>query len=274
MNKHVGRAFVWRVLMLAVAVLIAWGLLSVPALADMRIHTVEMALGFESPASDLLLKRPNVRVVNEDGSGQIYSCAADELIMLSPRESRLYWRGSSTDFQEQLQAMFAGALADLSPDAAAMWDEMELPDVEVRITELGSNTIAGYLAVEYLVEYNDGDEWHTLENVWVSEQLMNEIRAELGDCIGKLSEILSFADEALALFVTEAVVSATLHPEYKSLRETGFLMRTVSELNMFGFAFTLETIVREVSHEPLSDQWFAVPDGYTRVDDLGVLFGL
>ncbi len=128
--------------------------------------------------------------------------------------------------------------------------------------------------MEYLVEYNDGDEWHTLENVWVSEQLMNEIRAELGDCIGKLSEILSFADEALALFVTEAVVSATLHPEYKSLRETGFLMRTVSELNMFGFAFTLETIVREVSHEPLSDQWFAVPDGYTRVDDLGVLFGL
>lgn len=273
MNKRVRHTFVQRVLMLAVAGLIAWGLLHVPASADMRIRVVDVSLGFEFP-SDILLKHSTVRVANADGSGQIYFCEADELVMLSPRDASLYWQGNTAEFKEQLQAMFAGALSDLSLDGTALWDEAELPDVDLRITELDSDTIAGYSVVQYLVEYNDGAGWRTLENVWISKQLLHEVQAEIGDCMSNLSEALSAAEDALVFVGTDAMLSAASHPAYEALLETGFLMRTVSRLEVFGFAVTVETVVREVSEERLSDELFTVPDGYRRVDSLAMLFGL
>src|SRR5690606_5739263 len=85
-------------LITVIATLVVWSLASGPAAADLRVRTVESFMGEES-TGDLLLKQSRVRVLLPDGSGQIFYCAADEFVVLTPPEDGRYWQGSIEEFQ-------------------------------------------------------------------------------------------------------------------------------------------------------------------------------
>lgn len=171
MNSRVG-------LVAVVGTLVIWGLMSGSAMADVHIRTVQSVLGVEG-AQDVLVKQSRTRVIMPDGSGQIFFCATGELVVLTPPEDGRYWQGSLEEYATLIQETIDQAFAQVPPEAAAFFsfDQTgQTGTADVRITRVGGDSIAGYAATEYLIEYNDGSGWQTYQNIWLSEELMGEIQ--------------------------------------------------------------------------------------------------
>lgn len=261
-----------RLVLLAVAVVAAGLLLSGTASADLRIRTVDVYLGEES-VSDLLVTRSAVRVDSADSFSQILLCTTGDMILLGPPNLGLYWRGSVDELINYFESFFARVLASVPPEAAQLLGAGGAPPVDLRIIPLGEDVVAGYPAVGYRVQYNDGSGWQTLEQVWISEQLMREIEAEAGDCLRRLMEFQVAFSKAVMMFVADGSLAASLHPEYTALITSGFPVRNVSETYVFGFPVTVQSVVRDVSREAIPDDYFMVPDSYRRVEDPMELLG-
>lgn len=259
--------------------LIMWSAVSVPALADLRIRTADVDnIMDETSHTELLVKQSRIRMLLPDGSGQIFDCPTGLVTMISSPEDGVYWQGTMADMAEMLADMFGSVMEELPPGLEFLFgDTGGTGEVNVRVTTIGSDTIAGYDATHYLVEYDEGNGWKTYQNVWVSRQLMQELLAEAGPCIHDvydwqrtLSELTGFFD----LFGLGAVAAVASHPDYMALMQDAYLVRSVQPFAIFGIEFEVESAVVEVSKEPLSEDLFTVPAGYTPVEDASALFGM
>lgn len=265
--------------MAALVALIMWSAVSVPALADLRIRTADVDnVMDETSHTELLLKQSRIRLLLPDGSGQIFDCPTGLVTMISSPEDGVYWQGTTAEMAEMLANMFGSAMDQLPPGLEFLFgDTGGTGEVDVRVTTIGSDTIAGYDATHYLIEYDEGNGWKTHQNLWLSRQLMQEVLAEAGPCIHDvfeweqtLAELTSFLD----LFGMGAMVAVASHPDYLSLMQDAYIMRSVQPFAIFGIEFEVESAVVEVSREHLAEDLFTVPAGYTPVEDASTLFGM
>lgn len=256
-----------RRLGLSLAVTLAvWMAVSATAFADLRIRAVDVFWG-EEAVTDLYLTRSAIRIAPAAGISEILLCATDEMILLSPADGGVYWRGSRTELAETFAAWFAEMFQSMPPELVEFMGGSAPASVDVRITRQGEDVIAGYDAVHYLIEYDDGTGWREAENVWISERLMREIEAEAGDCVMRFMELQWSLENTLTALGTDAVLAAATHSDYRALLAQGFPMRNVVDVDMFDVPVTMETMVQEVSKESIPADVFAVPDHYRRVDD-------
>lgn len=56
--------------------------------------------------------------------------------------------------------------------------------------------------------------------------------------------------------------------------ERALPVRCITQFVIFGMTLEVETYMSEVSKEPIPEDLFVVPAGYTRVDDLATVLGL
>ncbi len=193
---------------------------------------------------------------------------------MTPPEDGRYWQGSIEEFQAAVHAWFDDVLSQIPPEAAAFLGAGGTGAAGVRLTRVGTDTVAGYEATQYLVEYNDGGGWQTYENVWVSADLMREIQREAGRCVTDMLEFQKSLEAALSFFTGSAAAAVFSSPDYAALMASAFPVRTVSQFAVFGMTFESDLVVTEVSNDRIPDELFTVPVGYTRVDDLASVLGL
>lgn len=257
------------------AAVIMWSVMSFPALADMRIRTADIFMD-EKSYTDIMAKQSRIRVQYSDDSGQIFDCSTGLVTIISPPEDGVYWQGTPAELSETLRSFFGTALGELSSFESLFGnvDDGGTGDVNVRVTTVGSDNIAGYDATHYFVEYDEGDGWQTYENLWLSPKLMQEVRSEVGACIQDVFELHQEMESFLDFLGLGALVAVASHPQYVDLVQDAYVMRTVQPFVFFGFEFETESIVVEVSNEDLSADLFSIPAEYTPVESPAELFGL
>lgn len=263
-------------------VLVAVGLLWMGAtgvgLADLRI--VEESEGVRS---EMLYKNNRIAATNPAGFNTLLFCDVQEFVLMSQLDQR-YWQGHFSEVQAAVEAIFSpegmGALFGLDDDEAGDIDFGQLfgslfgaggqdsaEPLQVRVTRVGEDTIAGYDAEHYVVETGRGGQWDVFEEMWISPALFAEVRREVGACMSMMMEVQS---ELLSGFGTglddlDAVLTSE---EYLALTERGYPMRSKESTTFFGMTFEIVSEVVEVSRDPIPDSAFAVPAGYERVENL------
>lgn len=227
--------------------------------ADMRI--VEVA---EGQRTETYVKDNRVLVVTPLTVTTMLQCTTREMTIVSP-VSRTYWQGSFEELQAEMEAMVAAFMEAFGGLAAAGGFEDE--PVDVRVTRVGSDNVAGYAAYHYLVETGRDGSWEVFEEIWVSPDLLDEFSREAADCAELIREMdVGLADQLGGGFGTAEIKSVLSSPEYQALTREGYPVRTKTVTNLFGMVFESVVEVTEVSREPVPESLFAVSADYTRVE--------
>lgn len=265
-----------------VAVVVAVGLMWLGAtgvgLADLRIVDES-----EGVRTETLFKNNRIAVTNPAGFNTMLYCDVQEIVLMSPLDQR-YWQGSVSEVQAAVEAMFSpegmGALFGLDDDVAGDVDFGQLfgalfgaggqdsaEPLQVRVSRVGEDTIAGYAAEHYVVETGRGGEWDVFEEVWISPALFAEVNREVGACMSMMMEVQSELLSGFGIGVDDLDAVLTSE-EYLALTERGYPVRSKESTSFFGMTFEIVSEVVEVSRDPIPDSAFAVPAGYERVENL------
>lgn len=212
-----------------------------------------------------------------DGTVMMVNCATEQVTILDERQ---YWEGSVAELSAALEEAIKEALEPVQATPGlpsflgGLFGSSAKPAaIEVRVTQVGSATVAGYQATQHRVETRQGSNWKTYEDVWVSSALMQEVKAEVGNCVSVITD-LGQQLTALAPFGMDEVSAVLKSSAYQALFDTGYPVRTVSKFQIFGISVDIENEVVEVNRNPIPEGLFAVPNGYRRVDSPTALFGL
>ncbi len=268
---------------LAVAVGIGLFWLGVTDVGSADFRIVEESEGVRI---ETLVKNNRIASINPDGFNTLLFCDAQEVVLLSAFSQR-YWRGSLTELQAAFETMFSpeglGALFDVGAaedDFPSGFDLGELfgalfgaanqrpaGEVQVRVSRVGEETVAGYAAEHYVVETGRGGTWNVYEEVWISPDLLAEVRREAGSCVSVMMDLQHELLAGLAVGMDD--LDAVLKSEdYRALMARGYPVRTKDTMSFFGMTFETVHEVVEVSREPIPEDRFNVPARYVRVDDI------
>lgn len=247
------------------ATLMLWAMMSVPGLADLRIVTQG-----EDFQQEVLLKDSFYAVTQSDGSHYIINCASGEFSMVIPSE-HMYWQGTVDDLLSQLEEAL-GEVSDSVPgdifdDFADLFGLPQGP-VTVRTTLRGTDTIAGYEATHYHVEYQQNGTWQTHEEIWVSPSLLRAVEAEVDGCVNTVARDVMQTVTSVFAMGFDAASNVVGSDEYLALMEEGYPVRNRTFFQFFGMSFDSTTEVTQVSTDPLSDELFTIPAGYHRIESL------
>lgn len=261
-----GRGKGWRPWLVAVVAGLLWFGMAWTASADMRIVTDENGV-----RTELLLKKDRIASSMAGGERVLLACDTGELTIVSPRGGGRYWQGTAEDFQKSLSEMFQSVLggAEGMPDLSGILGDLfgkqqDAGEIQVRVVKAGEDTVAGYRAEHYRVETGDGTGWQVHEEMWISRDLLREVRGEVGDCIMLLSEMGH--QMAAAVPMPDPELEAVLaSPDYRRLTEEGFPVRSRSSYEVFGTATDISSELVEVDRGPVPEDAFTVPAGYQRV---------
>lgn len=261
----------WAVISLVAMLMIAG--LSATSTADLRIISKA-----EGERTELLVKGSRVVSPTGEGNWMMIDCDLGLVTVVGGRE---YWQGSTSDLaraldvaiQEQMtSAQEVPGLGSLLGGLFGSSAKQPAP-IEVRITEIGTGTVAGYDSVHHRIETRQGGNWKRYEDVWVSAALMGELKSEIGDCLASVTELhQQFA--SLVPFGLDEMMAVLTSPDYLELVDTGYPVRTVTTMSIFGMAIEVETEVIEVNRNPIDEAFFTVPANYRLVADPSVLFGM
>lgn len=246
---------------------------SATGFADLRIVTE-----YDDELSELLVK--NGRIVSRSDPQEWFmiDCVRDEITYV---RGHRYWQGPTSEFAAPLEAQFeeifqAAEDVDAAEEAAPirglfgdLLGSQKPETVQVRVTELGEETVAGYPAIQYRVETGDGSQWKTHEIISISSRLLWELEAEIGDCTRRLSD---FSNQLQALIPLGDSAAVHSDPTYLALFSQGYPVRSVMTITVFGFQVEMETVLVEVSRDPLDDSAFEVPSTYRRSENLSEFF--
>lgn len=233
--------------------------------ADVRI-----VMDSEGELDELLVKAGRVRSELGNEQWMLIDCASDQLTIVG---SGRYWQGSLSDFTAATVALAQEALSEVSADVDVMGllgqlfgGSAEPDSLEVRVTRLGTETIAGYAATEYHIETGSGANWKTYENVWVSTALLELLQGEVGQCVHLLIDFQESMMEVLP-FLPDNLRAVMEDEAYRALQMEGYPVRTITQVEFFGMNIETVSEVVEVSRDPIPEDHFTVPAGYARVDN-------
>lgn len=241
--------------------------------ADLRIVSE-----YDTDLSEVLVKGRRIVSRSSPGEWFMIDCRREELTYVF---HNYYWQGSVSEFAAGLEQEL-GSLLNVEEDIGSEEVPAEVlaflggllgpstaGDVQVRVTEIGNDTVAGYKATQYRVETGDGTKWKTHEIISISGDLLREIEAEVGNCAHLMVDVAQQMAALVPIGDTPIVYS---DPGYQALVKQGFPVRSITTMSMFGIEIDVETSVIEVSKAPLSEEDFTVPDSLKKVDDLSFFF--
>ncbi len=229
----------------------------------------------------MLLKENQISIPSADGSQMMIECGTGEMTFVAPASVKRYWKGTIDEFQSALGGMFGqaqgagGGMPDMGKALGGLFGgESDDPDeLNVRVTKVGDETIAGYESEHYLVETGDGNDWETYEEIWISGDLLRDVLTEVGECIEmalSLGQELSTMGPSGMADVTAVLAS----PDYQALFGRGYPVRSERTMQMFGMTMDMSTEVVEVNDDSIPDSAFDVPSGYQRAESPFELFGM
>lgn len=245
-----------------------WLGMGAAASADMRI-TFQGEEGFY----EMFMKQGRIMSpMDYEGSRMIVDCQLQEVIFVGSVNDRKYWQGTPAELAEAVDSALNELLTPFT-EVPGIGDFLgglfgavsnQSEAIDVRIREVGRENINGYDTVHHRIEVNSGQGWRTYEELWVSKALMDAIKAEVGNCITLALDLERQLASLIPVGVEEhrAVVE---EPAYRSILEQGFPVRSHLKMQVFGVAMDEVTQVIDVSEVEVSDEYFVVPEGYTRV---------
>lgn len=248
---------------------LTWVFTGGAAHADLRIVMTEE----EDGAQEYLMKDARILMPQPDGTDFLIFCEIGEFAIRSAG-TKQYWQGTVTQFQDELLAAFAAMMEEAGAEvgAAPSFDELfsagDAGAVPVRTSRLGRETVAGYEATRYLVEYEDEGEWRTHEETWVAPRLLTEIEAETGACMNTVVKDLMTTMVAIMVgdMLDETPIWSIINSaEYGALMEEGFPVRQRSIIEMFGMSIETVSELSEVSREPLDEGQFVIPGDWASI---------
>lgn len=220
----------------------------------------------DDDVQELFMKNNRITTLDSDGTRYVVDCAMGEFAMVADSH-QAYWQGTMADFLSEIQALFE--MAGMSdPDEGSGWvDEMfgsgrDAHAVPVRTIRVGAETVAGYDAVQYSVEFQQDGAWQLFANVSVAPGLLRQIETEVGPCFNTVFTELQMTLVAMSLGEADEMWSVVTSPEYTALAAEGFPVRTEQTVETFGMRIKTTTEVTNVSSEPLADELFIIPDHY------------
>lgn len=259
-----GRGATIRRFVAAIALLLVIGF-STAAFADVRV--VVQSDGVEQ---HMLFKAGVARTDIAELGWILLNCGEDQLTIIGRNR---YWEGPAGELFDAVFGMTGQAFDELDEDVdvagllgALFGSSEEANAPEVKISEVGTETIAGFAATQYRIETGSQSSWETYQDLWLSPGLNDIVQAEGMDC---LHLMLDF-DEAMAEltpFLPDSVKAVLADESYRALRLEGYPVRTETIMSVFGMQIETVSEVVAVEQEPLPDELFAVPAGYERVDD-------
>lgn len=274
-----------RVLRVFLATLIILATATWTGRADLRIVEELRSIAggvVQSAQREFFITQDRGGMIREDGVRTYYYCDTGEVTLVFPPELGLYWQGTLDEFREEAEKLLGvvnALLAELQamPELKQLFGTMspqpERSEVGVRVRKLGSGTIAGYTAERYVVETGSGDTWQVYEDVWVSRELFEQIAAIGGECASQTYDleldVSSLAESTAGAFGMGEIAAIANSSEYVALFEQAHPVRRQSQFTVL-FGLTVQSIVEvvEVSTEPIPEEYFQIPPGYTRMESL------
>lgn len=282
-----------RLVVVIAAVCAIWLGATGVGLADLRI--VETS---EGGRTETLFKRNRVTTNMDDDHRIILFCERKELLIISSSQGGRYWHGSFDTYEAELQNLFSVSaeffssfdleafkeLEDMEgieeidgfEDLTAILGELFSPnksrqseEISVSITKIGEETVAGYPAEHYVIVTGMGDQQRVFEELWVSETLLDEVKAEAAGCEEFMADVSDEFVGPMGDFGMGELAAVLNSPEYQALLERGYVVRRKEFFTgLFGDDYETLTEVVEVSNALIAEDIFEVPAGYQRVDSL------
>lgn len=223
---------------------------------------------------ELFIKNHRILMPSADGIDFLIACATGEFAMINSAHAA-YWQGTVEEMRTELAALFKMMNAD---DAdvdgfASMFGSAEGGQVPIRTTYVGTETVAGYDAERYRVEFEQDGVWELFEEAWIAPALMRELAAEVGDCLTATFQDVQTTLSALFVGDADGMWSVVESPEYLALFEQGYPVRQRSAVTTFGMTIETDVRVTTVSREPLNEALFDIPDHYRRITLLEAIMG-
>lgn len=217
-------------------------------------------------ANEIFFRNNRILMPDGDGTKTLFDCASGEFAIIND-EAAVYWSGTVAEMLEEMQEAFGNLDAD-GMDVSSLMEEMfgaGTEDWAVRVIRVGTETVAGYEAVQYKVEYEENGRWELFENVSVSPELLEKIRAETGDCINTLAREFQMTMAGLTIGESGPMWSVLSSDEYAVVFEEGYPVRQQSIVSTFGMEIHTSTDVTKVSERTLDESMFAIPDDYRKI---------
>lgn len=264
-----------RRLVLAVVACVVWLGVTSPGWADVRIVSES-----EGERTELLLRGNRIAAPAMGVGRFLLNCETGELTIVSSEGGGRYWSGTADEFQRVFDQMFSGftggmqGMPDMGGALGGLFGGPQRTDeVRVRVTKVGEETIAGFRSEHYRVETGSGGQWKVYEEIWVSSDLLQLVKSEVGGCIDLMHDFTSGLSTMgpAGMGDTEAVMAS---PDYQALSEHGFPVKNHVTTSVFGTTINTVSEVVEVSRDPISEDAFTVPSGYRRVSSPLELFGM
>lgn len=264
-----GRTLVWAATFFVFAFTLG---ASVPAFADLTI-----VMDTDGERFETYLRENKIVTPAFDGGRMILQCSTGEVTLISPNGT--YWQGRVEDMMADVPTPaemfdddedmeeFSSFLAELFGEAP------DIEDIQVRVTNMGDETVGDYQAQHYLVEINSGSGWRTHEEVWVSPELFAQMKAEVGDCVDVSREV--YDEYASFAFLANPEMMAIINSDdYRAITQSSYEVRSRAVFEFFGMSMETVTEVVEVNTDTIDDEIFSVPENYQRLESTLELFGL
>lgn len=215
---------------------------------------------------ELFIKNHRILMPSADGIDFLIACATGEFAMINSAHAA-YWQGTVEDMRTELAELFGMMNADDSDvdGVASMFGSGEGGQVPIRTTYLGTETVAGYGTERYRVEFEQDGVWELFEEVWIAPALMQELSAEVGDCLTVTFQDVQMTLSALFVGDDNDMWSVVNSREYRALFEQGYPVRQRSAVTTFGMTIETDVLVTSVSRKPLDEAMFIIPDHYRRI---------
>lgn len=235
------------------------GMPSLPGMDDLPGH---------GDGQELFMKNGRIAMPSPDGTRFVVHCAIGEFAMVADRHDS-FWQGTPAQFLEELEAAFA-MMGMSDPDEPGWIEHMfgsgrDAVTVPVRTTRVGEETVAGYDAVQYSIEFERDGRWESFGNVSAAPGLLREIEAEIGPCFNTVLLEMQQALVAMGLGEADEMWSVLTSPEYTALANEGYPVRNEQIVETFGMRIESTTEVTQVNRGPLADDMFVIPDQYERI---------
>lgn len=263
-----------RRIVAAAVVCLLWLGVTGSGFADIRIVSES-----EEGRTETLFKQNRIAAPAADGANMLLFCDTGEITLISSTDVRRYWRGTVDEMKAEFDGFLGEAtggqdgMPDLGSLLGGLFGAPAAGEIQVRVSKVGDETIAGYAAEHYRVETGSNNEWQTYEETWIAADLMKEVTAEVGACVDIMLEIVGQMP-ALATFGMDELEAVLTSPDYQALMAKGFPVRSQQTMRIFGMSVETFSEVVAVSRDAISEDAFTVPVGYQRVNSLFEMFGM
>lgn len=205
--------------------------------------------------------------LNPDGTRVLASCVGSvQTISLINEQRGVYWSGLMEEFVRELATFIAVHLLPDDPEVRYA--------VDVQVEEVGQESVAGYAAQHYEVNWRPDDQeggadkaWALMQELWVAPELGRELEETGCSQVAIYVELFQLLQGA---FSSQRFYGLSGSPDYGQAVTGGFPVRAI--MHAPGSDAVVETIVTSVDAESAPAGSFELPAGLERVSGVSDVF--